>query len=205
MKCNTTLSSLRTTNYILVYSDDIFNNYSKCKCNFKLLFSYINRFFPLIISGGPMVDPMKLFLLTSRDTESNIDFTLSFTVSHGVPSRLRCVDGNNNYLFSETLSRGPFVSILSHEVIRSHYINNSYPDMTRVSITRTGQPRAATTYTCTVYVEGRINPENGATYNFRQMGNNVTTASITGECIQLLYSTPLVLLVTTLLSCQCPH
>ena len=125
---------------------------------------------------------MRLSLLTSRDTESNLMFTLSFSVSYGVPSRLRCVDGNNVNLFSETNSRGPFVSVLSREVIRSHYTNSSYPDMTRVSITRTGQPRAAATYSCTVYVEGRVNLENGATYNFRQMGNGVSTASITGEC-----------------------
>ena len=129
------------------------------------------------------MDPtMKLFLLTSRDAESNLMFALSFSVSYGVPSRLRCVDGNNNNLFSETDSRGQSVSILSREVIRSHYINSSYPDMTRVSIARTGQPRAAAIYTCTVYVEGRINPENQNTYAFRQMGNGVSTASITGEC-----------------------
>ena len=131
---------------------------------------------------------MKLFLLSSRDTESNLMSTLSFTVSYGVPSRLHCVDGNNVNLFSITGSRGPTVSQLSREVIRSHYINSSYPDMTCVSIARTGQPKALATYTCTVYVEGRINPENRNIYNFRQMGNNVTTASITGECIQLLYS-----------------
>ena len=147
---------------------------------------------------------MKLFLQTPKDAISNLGFTLRFTVSYGVPSRLRCVDGNNNNLFSEIASRGTTASQLSREVIRSHYINSSYPDMTRVSIARTGQPRAAATYTCTVYVEGRVNPENGPTYDFRQMGNGVSTASITGECI--LYSTPLP--VTTspfFLSCQCPH
>ena len=169
---------------------------------------YINytHYYPFIFSDGPTVDPtMKLFLLTSRDTESNLlNFTLSFTVSYGVPSRLCCVDGNNVKLFSETGSRGSFVTQLSREVIRSHYINSSYPDMTRVSIARTGQPRAAATYTCTVYVEGRVNSENRLAYNFRHMGNNVTTASITGECIQLLYSTPLLITVSlsSLLSCS---
>ena len=128
------------------------------------------------------MDPtMKLSLLTSRDTESNLMFTLSFSVSYGVPSRLHCVDGNNFNLFSQAVSRGPFVSILSREVIRSHYINSSYPDMIRVSITVI-QPREAATYSCTVYVEGRTNPENGATYDFRQMGNGASTASITGKC-----------------------
>ena len=137
------------------------------------------------------MDPtMKLSLLTSRDTESNLMFTLSFSVSYGVPSRLHCVDGNNVNLFSPTGSRGPVVSILSRKVIRSHYINSSYPDMTRVSIARTGQPRAAVTYTCTVYVEGRTNPENEFAYNFRHMGSGVSTANITGECaIVVLNST----------------
>ena len=126
---------------------------------------------------------MKLFLQTPKEAVSSLGFTLSFTVSNGVPTRLHCVDGNNVNLFNPIASRGPFVSALSREVIRSHYINSSYPDMTRVSIARTGQPRAAVTYTCTVFVEGRVNPENGPTYNFRQMGNGVSTASITGKCI----------------------
>ena len=126
---------------------------------------------------------MKLFLLTSRDTESNhLNFTLSFTVSYGLPSRLSCTDGNS-VLFNPVDSRGPFVSTLSREVIRSQYVDSSNPDMTRVKITLTGQPRAAATYTCTVYVEGRINPPNRLAYNFRQMGNAATTANITGECI----------------------
>ena len=124
---------------------------------------------------------MKLFLLTPRDTESNVMFTLSFTVSHGLPSRLQCVDGNNVNLFNPTASRGQSVSQLSREVIRSHYINSSYPDMTRVSVTVT-RPRTVVTYTCTVYVEGRDNPGVELDYTFRHMGNAATTASITGEC-----------------------
>ena len=147
---------------------------------------------------------MKLFLTTPKEAVSNLDFTLSFTVSNGVPSRLGCVDGSNTVLFSEVGSRGPFVSALSREVIRSHYINSSYPDMTRVNIARTGQLREAAMYTCTVYVEGRITPENRNTYNFRQMGNNVTTANITGECMQLLYSTPLLLITTSPFFSQLP-
>ena len=153
---------------------------------------------------------MKPFLLTSRDTESNLMFTLSFTVSYGLPSRLHCVDGNNVNLFNDVATRGPGVSQLSREVIRSHYINSSYPDMTRVSIARTGQPRAAATYTCTVYVEGRTNPANRLAYDFIHMGNAGTTAIFTGDCIELLsfcHSTSL--LITTspcfLLSCSCSH
>ena len=149
-----------------------------------LLYKYI-----VIISDGPIVDPtMKLFLLTSRDTESNLNFTLKFNVSNGVPSRLSCSNGNSALFYYASTSRGPEASILSREVIRSHYINSSYPDMTRVSITVT-RPRTPVTYTCTVHVEGRDNPENAATYDFRQMGSADITASITGECIELLDST----------------
>ena len=153
-----------------------------CKeCNFKLVIILI---FSSHTSGGPTVDPtMKLFLQTPKQAVSSLSFTLTFTVSNGVPTRLHCVDKNNINLFNPTHSRGPFVSHLSREVIRSHYINSSYPDMTRVSIARTGQSRAPATYTCTVYVEGRVNPENRNTYNFRQMGNGVSTVNITGKCI----------------------
>ena len=137
---------------------------------------------------------MKLFLLTPRDTESNLMFTLSFTVSYGLPSRLSC---NNNLLNTNT--RLPGIAALSREVIRSHYINSSHPDMTRVSI-RVTLPRTAVTYACTVYVEGRDNPEAGNMYDFRHMGNADTTAGITGECTtnvytQLYYSSSLLVLL----------
>ena len=162
--------------------------------------------FTSIFIGGPTVDPtMKLFLMTPKEAVSNLGFTLSFTVSYGVPSRLHCVDVNNINLFNPVASRGPFVSQLSREVIRSHYINSSYPDMTRVSIARTGQPRAAATYTCTVYVEGRINPQNGLAYNFRQMGNAATTANITGECITTVPNSTAHQCPSSLPSCCCPH
>ena len=49
----------------------------------------------LIISShtiaGPTVEPnMKLSLLTPRDAETNIMFTLSFTVSFGPPTEISC-------------------------------------------------------------------------------------------------------------------
>ena len=38
VKCNTTLSNPpRTTNYLLVYSDAVYNNYSECEVQFKLV------------------------------------------------------------------------------------------------------------------------------------------------------------------------
>ena len=121
------------------------------------------------------MDPtMKLFLLTPRDTESNLMFTLSFTVSYGLPSRLSC---NNNLLNTNT--RLPGIAALSREVIRSHYINSSHPDMTRVSI-RVMQPKEPRMYSCTATVEGRVNINNHF-YNFDIRGSGTTIVSITGE------------------------
>ena len=37
VKCNTTLSNIpRTTNYLLVYSDDVYNSYSECEVQFLI-------------------------------------------------------------------------------------------------------------------------------------------------------------------------
>ena len=126
---------------------------------------------------------MILSLLSSRDTETNIVFTLSFNVSYGPPSMISCVYGDSNPLFVPKLSRGTEIEeSLSREVIRSHYINSSHPDITRVSITVT-QPREPRVYTCTVTVEGRVNIDNDATYNFDSKGSGTSTGSITGECV----------------------
>ena len=132
-------------------------------------------------AGGPIVDKnMTLSLLSSRDTKTYIVFALSFNVSYGPPSMISCVYGSNIPLFVSKASRGP--GVLSREVIRSHYINGSHPDMTSVSITVT-QPREPRLYRCTVNVEGRVNIDNSATYNFDNKGSGITTGSITGECV----------------------
>ena len=124
---------------------------------------------------------MILSLLSSRDTETNIVFTLSFNVSYGPPSMISCVHGNSNLLFVPKVSRGTEIAELSREVIRSHYINSSHPDITRVSITVT-QPREPRVYTCTVTIEGRVNIDN-VNYNFDSKGSGTSTGSITGECV----------------------
>ena len=123
---------------------------------------------------------MTLSLLSSRDNETNVMFTLSFNVSYGPPSMISCVYGNNIQLFISKVSRGTEIAELSREVIRSHYINSSHPDMTRVSITVT-QTRVQRTYTCTVTVEGRVNIDNDNTYNFKSKGSGSSTASITSK------------------------
>ena len=126
-----------------------------------------------------MVDTNMTFsLISSRDTETNIRFTIQFTVSNGPPSRLNC-DYNGTVFLNKYNSRQNQPE-LSREVIRSHYINSSYPDMTRVTLTLTS-PRQPRTYTCTVTVEGRVNINNTG-YNFDPKGSGTTTASITGEC-----------------------
>ena len=139
-----------------------------------------------------MVDTnMRFTLLSSRSIESDVMFTLGFNVSFGPPSMIRCVNGSTLL----KTSRGTVVPGLSREVIRSHYINSSYPDMTRVTLTQTS-PRQPRTYTCTVTVEGRVNIDNDLTYNFDPKGSRTITVSITGECVtaQLycsqLYSPP---------------
>ena len=130
--------------------------------------------------GPTMSAKMRLFLLTSTDTESNIMFNLSFIVSNGVPSVLKCVDADDNFILRPT--RSTHVPQLSCEVIRSHYINSSHPNMTRVMLKVTLAMREPQIFTCTVYVEGRVNITSG-NYFYKQMGNASIIANITGECV----------------------
>ena len=134
---------------------------------------------------------MKLSLLTPRDAETNIMFTLSFTVSFGPPSEISCSrNGAQFFSRADSVSVSP---VVSREVIRSHYINSSYPDMTRVILTQT-TPRESSTYSCTVYVISRTNigiPGDGSgSYRTVQEGSGTSTASITGECCTLLTTSP---------------
>ena len=144
-----------------------------------------------------MVDTNMTFsLISSRDTETNIMFTIQFTVSHGPPSTVVC---NIEGLTQQHTSRwNP--QVLSREVIRSHYVNKSYPDMTRVTLTLTS-PRQPRTYTCTVTVEGRVNINN-VSYYFDPKGSGTTSVSITGNklcvCCTQLHCSPIVLLLLLL-------
>ena len=127
---------------------------------------------------------MKLSLLTPRDTETNIMFSLGFTVSFGPPTEIAC-SRNGIELFTRTDS----VNVVSREVIRSHYINSSYPDMTRVMLTQTA-PQESSTYSCTVYVTTRTGVSTGPGYAIMPLGSGTSTASITGECCTLLTTSP---------------
>ena len=79
--------------------------------------------------------------------------------------------------------------VVSREVIRSHYINSSYPDMTRVILTQT-TPRESSTYSCTVYVNTRTGVGTGPGYAKMPLGSGTSTASFTGECCTLLTTSP---------------
>ena len=137
---------------------------------------------------------MTLSLLTPRDTETNIMFTLSFTVSFGPPTEISC--SRNSAQFFSRANSFSISPVVSREVIRSHYINSSYPDMTRVILTQT-TPRVSSTYSCTVYVTSRINigipgtdTDGNSIYTTVQEGSDTSTASITGECCTLLTTSP---------------
>ena len=130
---------------------------------------------------------MKLSLLTPRDTDTNISFTLSFTVSFGPPTKINC-SHNGNEFFSQYDS--VFASpVVSREVIRSHYINSSYPDMTRVILTQTTS-RESSTYSCTVNVTSRIGISTDSWSDAPENSVGTSTASITGECCTLLTTSP---------------
>ena len=134
---------------------------------------------------------MKLSLLTPRDTETNIMFTLSFTVSFGPPSEIACSrNGAQFFSRANSVSVSP---VVSREVIRSHYIDSSYPDMTCVILTQT-TPRESSTYSCTVYVTSRTNigivGDGTGSYKIVQEGSGTSKASITGECCTLLTNSP---------------
>ena len=134
----------------------------------------------LITAGPSIVDSMKLTLHTSNVAEPPFPITLTFTITFGLPSRMVCTrDGTDlgfkNYL---TGTRGQ-LSGVSYAVVNPWYMDNSRPPAVRMSFYQSQIARAATTYSCTVSVEGRKNVTGG--YDIDQLGNVTTTATITGE------------------------
>ena len=118
---------------------------------------------------------MTLTLLHTRDVGTNVQFSLSFNVSQGLPSRITCTrDGTTIHS-----GRG-FVSGVNYEVVRPLYVSTSQPEITRVSFEET-QPRVGATYSCTVYVEGRTNIASATSYDFDVLGSATSTATVTGE------------------------
>ena len=132
---------------------------------------------------GPIVDStMTLSILSSRDADPNIMFRLSFNISFGLPSHIRCTRDGSTILGGIGGAGRGIVSGVDYEVIRSQYINSSQPDMTRLSFNQT-RPRIGATYQCTVTVEGRRNIASGSTgiYNFDVLGSGTSSITVTGE------------------------
>ena len=94
---------------------------------------------------------MTLSILSSRDADPNVALSFSFTVSFGPPSRINCINSKNEEIF---YARG-INSQVTREVIRPHYISSTKPDITRVTVKISPQPRMEETYICYVAVEGR--------------------------------------------------
>ena len=137
------------------------------------------KFIPVIyLTAGPTVEPtMRVFILSSRDTDPNVVFTLSFNVTFGPPSRLLCYHSSASSAFFNSRDDPN----LSREVIRSQY-TSSQPDMTSVTV-KVDQPiREGRMYRCEVYVEGRVGIVSGITYAHNTKGSiRSTNVTVTGE------------------------
>ena len=108
---------------------------------------------------------MTFTLLHTRDVGPNVQFSLSFNVSLGVPSRITCTrDG-------ATIHNGRgFVSGVNYEVLRPLYVSTTQPEITRVSFEET-RPRVGAMYSCAVYVEGRTNIASATSYDYDVLGS----------------------------------
>ena len=133
----------------------------------------------LFFTAGPLVEStMTLTLLHTRDAGGlNVNFSVSFNVSRGLPSNITCKRG----MTTIHSGRG-FVSGVNYEVVRPLYVSTSQPEITRVSFEEK-RPRVGATYTCTVFVEGRKNIASTANYDFDSLGSATSTVTVTGECM----------------------
>ena len=121
---------------------------------------------------------MRVSILSSRDTLSNVVFTMSFNVTFGPPSRVYCVYKRQTMkiLFFDERDHPN----LSREVIRYYDTTTSQPDMTRVSV-KVEQPiKEERFYECEVTVERRENIVSG-TLTLVKKDSGITNFTITGE------------------------
>ena len=122
---------------------------------------------------------MRIDILSSRDTVSNIVFTLSFNVTFGPPSQVFC-----RYNTIPILSNPRDDPNLLREVIRSQYVDSSQPDMTRVIVKVVQSIRVERTYVCQVNVEGRMNIASGTYYYLAlEKDDRITTVTVTSKCM----------------------
>ena len=133
-------------------------------------------------TAGPTVEPtMRVSILSSRDTVSNVVFTMSFNVTFGPPSRVYCVyirkgQTVKTFFFDERDD----ITWLSREVIRSYYNASSQPDMTYVSVKVQQLIKEERTYECEVTVEGHVNISGDHKQHYKK-GSGITNVTITGE------------------------
>ena len=180
VKCITTITGLDSlfgvsidANYFAVYEESVITTIRNC----ELIFIIVLICFAINYTAGPVIESnMTLTLLHGRNITvgPNVSFSLSFNVSLGLPSCITCTRDNT------TIHSGRgFVSGLNYEVVRPLYVSALQPEITRVSFEET-QPRVGATYSCTVYVEGRVSITSGV-YNFDQLGSATSNATVTGE------------------------
>ena len=134
------------------------------------------------ILAGPYVNlNMTLSVLSSRDADPNIKYSLSFNVSFGPPSRINCT-----YMYENNKQCSVDGIELYYNVIMSHYIDSSQPDITHVTVRVPPQPRENRTYTCIVTVEGRVNISSG---NYMPVikSTGSSTVKVTGEGVSDVY------------------
>ena len=132
---------------------------------------------------------MSLSILSSRDTDPNVSLSFSFNVSYGPPSRINCVNSNNEEIF---YARGDH-SQTTHEVIRPHFIDTTEPDMTRVTVKVYSQPRRNDTYICYVAVEGRTGIS--GIKSIVVMGMGFTSLKVTGKYLKIFTFCVIIFLV----------
>ena len=134
------------------------------------------------LTAGPTVEQtIRVTKLSSRDTVSNVVFTMSFNVTFGPPSRVYCVYSRKGQTKKVAFFdvRDDF-TLLSREVISSYYGSSSQPDMTHVNVRVEQLIKEERTYECEVTVEGRVNIVSGA-YDRVNKGSGITNVMITGE------------------------
>ena len=136
-----------------------------------------------LILAGPTVEPtMRVSILSSRDTDPNVVFTLSFNVTFGPPSRVYCV-----YIRKGQTMKTAFLNVrddntqLSCKIIKSYYGNCSQPDMTHVSVKVEQRFKEERTYECAVTVEGRVNIAGSTNYAHDTKGTGASNVTVTGN------------------------
>ena len=121
---------------------------------------------------------MTLDVISERDSEL-VDFTISFNVTFGLPSRVICSD----LLERRILLDSREAPNLSREVIQTHYFNSSVADTTLVTVSLSNVEKREQSYVCNATIEGY---PNGTSADLVVMGSGLSTINISGrkKCLQ---------------------